>query len=185
VSDDLLWEHKVRFDDAAKGLTLTLIADEARKARLKAAFGMIELPQLTAEVITTGRTAIQPGTNRSVPLVHVQVKLEGEVTQECAVSLEAFTHPISAELELDCLKAQDYVAPEPTGEHELRPEDLDEPDLIEGPLIDLGLYVIEALGEAYDPFARMPGVEFVEPPPAVEPSPFAALGALKLKDTPE
>ncbi|MBW8733759.1 MAG: DUF177 domain-containing protein, partial [Asticcacaulis sp.] len=68
------------------------------------------------------------------------------------------------------------------GESELGLSDLDEPDVIHSGQVDLGQYIIEALGEAYDPFARKPGVVFEEPEPEREPSPFAVLAKLKRDD---
>jgi len=129
-----LWEHKVRFDAARKGLKLTLTADEARRRLIAEAFGMISLDALTAIITTSATTGLKP-------LVHVRVDLTGEVTQECGVTLD--------------------------------------PDVITNGQIDLGLYIIEALGEAYDPFARKPGVVFEDIEAEPEPSPFAALAKLK------
>ncbi len=65
------------------------------------------------------------------------------------------------------------------GSREFSLADLDEPDVVENGQIDLGQYVIEALGDAYDPFARKPGVVFEEPEVEAEPSPFAVLAKLK------
>ena len=65
------------------------------------------------------------------------------------------------------------------GAREFSLEDLDEPDVVDNGQIDLGQYVIEALGEAYDPFARKPGAVFEEPEAEPEPSPFAILAKLK------
>ena len=168
-----LWEHKVRFDAARKGLKLTLTADEARRNLIAEAFGMVSLDALTAVITTSATAGIKP-------LVHVHVDLTGEVTQECGVTLDPFSHGLSARLDLDCIQAGD-VADEVTepGEAELRLEDLDEPDIVTNGQIDLGLYVIEALGEAYDPFARKPGVVFEDIEAEPEPSPFAALAKLK------
>ena len=168
-----LWEHKVRFDAARKGLKLTLTADEARRGVIAEAFGMISLDALTAVITTSAVTGLKP-------LVHVHVKLTGEVTQECGVSLDPFSHSLAADLDIDCIQSGD-LTDEVTevGEAELRLDDLDEPDVITNGQIDLGLYIIEALGEAYDPFARKPGVVFEDIEAEPEPSPFAALAKLK------
>lgn len=173
MKDEGLWEHAVRFDAALKGLSLDLVADEARRKIIARGFGMVSLDALTAHVVTRARTGPKP-------VVHVALRLTGEVTQECGVSLEPFSHPIVAELEIDCIeraRVGDEVAA--VGEHEFSLEDLDEPDVVQNGHIDLGLYVIEALGEAYDPFARKPGAVFHEPEAVREPSPFDVLGRLK------
>lgn len=174
--DEKLWTHTVRFDQALKGLDIDLVADEARRARIARDFGMISLDRLNARVTT--RAANGPS-----PIVHVHLVLDGHVTQECGVTLEPFSHPLSAELDLDCIE-KDRVTTEvaDVGSHEFSLEDLDEPDIIENGQIDLGQYVIEALGEAYDPFARKPGAVFVEPEPDPEPSPFAVLAKFKREE---
>ena len=168
-----LWEHKVRFDAARKGLQLTLTADADRRRTIAEAFGMISLDALTAVVTTSGTTGVKP-------LVRIQVALTGEVTQECGVTLDPFSHAISADLQVECIQAGDVTNEVAgIGEGELRLDDLDEPDVVTDGQIDLGLYVIEALGEAYDPFARKPGAVFEDIEAEPEPSPFAALAKLK------
>ena len=51
-SDAGLWEHRVRFDQAGKGLKIDLTADEAHRVAIAQAFGMIALNSLTAHVET-------------------------------------------------------------------------------------------------------------------------------------
>lgn len=171
--DTGLWEHRVRFDQAAKGLKVDLVADEAHRAVIEKAFGMITLNNLTAHIETKAAAGAKP-------VVHVSLALTGEVTQECGVTLEPFTHEISSELEIDCIEKQRVTTEvAEVGAREFTLDDLDEPDVIENGQIDLGQYVIEALGEAYDPFARKPGAVFEEPEPVKEPSPFAVLAQLK------
>jgi uncharacterized metal-binding protein YceD (DUF177 family) len=172
--DKSLWSHFVRFDEAFRGLDQSLMADAERLMVIKDAFGMSELHALSAKLHTQG----DRGPDGDIVLV--QVSLKGEVTQECGVSLDLFRHEIASELEVRCALKDRYKQKVPVaGELELGFHDLDEPDLVEDGQIDLGLYIIEALGEAYDPFARKPGVIFVEPETAPEPSPFAVLAALK------
>jgi uncharacterized metal-binding protein YceD (DUF177 family) len=168
-----LWEHKVRFDAARKGLQLTLTADDARRRLIAENFGMISLDALTAIITTSDVKGLKP-------LVHVHVALTGDVTQECGVTLDPFSHAISSELDVDCIQAADVTDEvSAVGETELSLDDLDEPDVVTDGQIDLGLYVIEALGEAYDPFARKPGAVFEDIEAEPEPSPFAALAKLK------
>ncbi len=171
--EDGLWVHRVRFDAARRGLTVDLTADEAQRKTIAAAFGMVSLEALSAHIVTTGVEGPKP-------LVHLRLILKGEVTQECGVTLDPFSHPIDGRLDLDLIQAGD-VSDEVAdiGESELSLLDLDEPDVIENGQIDFGQYVIEALGEAYDPFARKPGAVFEEPEEEKEPSPFAVLAKLK------
>jgi uncharacterized metal-binding protein YceD (DUF177 family) len=137
---------------------------------------MIELNRLTAHIETRSMAGDKP-------IVRVNLRLAGEVTQECGVTLEPFTHGISSELEVDCIEKQRITTEvAEIGAREFTLSDLDEPDVIENGQIDLGQYVIEALGEAYDPFARKPGAVFDEPEAVKEPSPFAVLAQLKREE---
>lgn len=172
-ADAGLWEHRVRFDAAFAGLSLDLEADAERRAAIARGFGMISLDALSAHVETKAVKGYKP-------MVHVRLQLKGMVTQECGVSLETFSHAIAGQLDIDCIeraRVTDEVAE--IGESELSLDDLDEPDVVSNGQIDLGQYIIEALGESYDPFARKPGVVFEEPDMAPEPSPFAVLAKLK------
>jgi len=174
--DHGLWEHRVRFDAALNGLSLDLVAEEDRRRIIAEAFGMISLDNLKARVETRAAKGLKP-------VVHVRLRLTGDVTQECGVSLEPFSHPIAGELDIECIergRVTDEVAD--VGESELGLLDLDEPDVITNGQIDIGQYIIEALGDAYDPFARKPGVVFEEPEAEVEPSPFAVLAKLKREE---
>ena len=171
--DEGLWTHRVRFDAAMKGLSLDLVADDDRRAIIAGGFGMISLDALSAHVVTRAKAGPKP-------VVHVKLTLTGAVTQECGVTLEPFSHGLEGALEIDVIekaRVTDEVAA--IGEHEFSLEDLDEPDMISHGQIDLGQYVIEALGDAYDPFARKPGAVFEEPEVEKEPSPFAVLAKLK------
>ncbi len=172
-SDDSLWTHRVRFDSARQGLTLDLAADEDRRKIIAEGFGMISLDALSAHIVTREAKGVKP-------MVHLHIELRGEVTQECGASLEPFSHAIATDLDLDLIEARDVTDEvAAVGESELGLGDLDEPDVIHNGQVDLGQYIIEALGEAYDPFARKPGVVFEEPEPEREPSPFAVLAKLK------
>lgn len=171
--DEGLWSHKVRFDAARRGLSMDLTADEVTRLRIAESFGMISLDGLKVHA----ETRALPGMK---PIVRVHIKLDGQVTQECGVSLEPFSHAIASDIEIDVIQAADVTDEvTPIGEGELNLNDLDEPDVVSNGQIDIGQYAIEALGEAYDPFARKPGVIFEEPEAEAEPSPFAVLAQLK------
>lgn len=175
--DSPLWPHTVRFDEAARGLDVTLNADAARLKVIAEGFGMSALHGLEARV----KTRSTQGNRGEVVVVSVAVK--ADVTQECGVTLDLFRHEVEADIEVVCAlveKRRSSESDEP--EQELSLDDLDEPDRIENGQIDIGQYVIEALGEAYDPFARKPGAVFEEPDVAPEPSPFAVLSQLKPND---
>ncbi|MFT4091940.1 MAG: DUF177 domain-containing protein [Asticcacaulis sp.] len=174
VNDSPLWTHLVRFDEAARGLALSLTADDAHLKAIAEGFGMSELHSLKAEV----KTRSERGNKGDIVVVSVAVK--ADVTQECGVTLDLFRHEVEADIKVSCAQVErrrSADGDEP--EQELSLDDLDEPDRIENGQIDVGQYVIEALGEAYDPFARKPGAVYEEPDVTPEPSPFAVLSQLK------
>jgi len=171
-ADAPLWTHTVRFDEAFRGLDLTLEADADRRQIIAENFGMIDLHGLTARVTTRGHRAANGDE------VVVEVALSGDVTQECGVTLEPFRHKIESHIDVTVIfQGRNDPAADP--EQELSLDDLDLPDVAVNGQIDVGLYAIEALGEAYDPFARKPGAVFEEPDLPQEPSPFAALARLR------
>jgi uncharacterized metal-binding protein YceD (DUF177 family) len=175
TKDELLLSRKIGFDEALKGFRLRFEADEAQRERLRQAFGMFALTSLITDI----ETQAKPFQKNWLSL---SVKLKAYVEQECGVSLEPFSHVISADFTLDCVMRADAPPPFMATERELKLDELDEPDIIEDGFIDLGLYIVEALGQAYDPFARKPGIVFEEPPKEIEPSPFSILAKLKDQD---
>ena len=102
--------------------------------------------------------------------------LEARVEQICGVTLEPFGNEVSSDFELRFTTRE--PEPPPPGE-ELGLADLDAPEYVPGPTLDLGALVVEELSLALDPFPRKPGVVFEPPQAESEPSPFAALAALK------
>ena len=163
----------IGYDDALKGLKYHLEPNEEMCRELADLFGMIRLEALRINI----ETLIRPRP-AGAAWVLIRIELSASVTQECGVSLAPFTHDIKSHLEIDVRREgpkKNIKGPE----SELVAEDLDEPDIAEDGRIDLKLYVIEALGVAYDPYARAPGIVFVEPEVQKEISPFAALAALK------
>lgn len=171
------WKYPIKFEAAFHGYVIDLNADETLRQKLSKAYGMVELKALSVKIST------EPKNQTSYKgWVHLKLELKGLVTQECGVSLELFDNELNSELEVDLVRDEDFVPNDPVGgENELSIEDLDDPDIIDGGVIDLALYIIEALGAAYNPYARKPGVVFVEPEPIIEPSPFAVLAQLKPK----
>jgi uncharacterized metal-binding protein YceD (DUF177 family) len=71
------------------------------------------------------------------------------------------------------------------GNHEIGNIEEDEPEILGSQVLDLAAPVLEELSLALDPYPRAPGAAFaaVEDSPSRD-SPFAALGALKLKPGP-
>lgn len=162
------------YEDALKGMSIDIKASPDIRDRLAREFGMSALHSLNLKFVTI------PQTHRGVAArLKLHLDLAADLSQECGVSLEVFRHEVVSELDVELVRASECDDVHTSGEHELRAEDLNEPDRVENGRIDLEAYVIEALGLAYDPYARASGVQFEEPERAVEPSPFDILSRLK------
>jgi len=166
----LLWT--MTFDDALQGLELTkeALIDECES--VQHLFGMSQLHGLVVEIKTKAFSTKKAK-------LKLSLNLRADISQVCGVSLDVFRHTAMAQLDVDIMRARDVTDEvSDIGAKELNLVDLNEPDMIEGLDIDIGAYVVEALGLAYDPYARAPGVEFTEGPKEQAPSPFASLEAL-------
>ena len=112
-------------------------------------------------------------------LVTIKGRLKAELTRRCVVSLEELTEEIDEEFVVT------YTT-EPESGHKANEEveaDLDAPEPLEGPELDLGDILLEQLVLAMDPHPRKEGAEPVEDPRAGEKiSPFDVLKDLKGSD---
>jgi uncharacterized metal-binding protein YceD (DUF177 family) len=115
----------------------------------------------------------------------VRGTLAASVVQTDVVTLEPIAQDVAEEIDVTLMRAEG-PAPRPR-----RPEILvdaveaDGPDLYRNGRIDLGAIVGEHLALGLDPYPRAPGVDFpghVEDDPEADPSPFAALANLKLRE---
>lgn len=171
----MAFELNIRFDHALKGYNTHLNLNDEQCQEIANDFGMVALHSLSAAISTKALKGDKP-------IVKVAIELSMDVSQECGVSLQIFRHELTHNFALDCIEKQNVTNEViEIGSKELELNDLDEPDVISDGRIDLGQYLIEALSEVYDPYARAPGAIFVEPETAKEPSPFAVLSQLKPK----
>jgi uncharacterized metal-binding protein YceD (DUF177 family) len=156
---------------AAKMAERIEVGEEERKA-LAAALGLVDVSALSAEV------RLKRDRNR---VIHVDGRLTAEVVQECVVSLEPVRQTIDEPINLrfvegglDAKSGSSAVDIEPTGD--------DPPEIVHGPTIDLGQFVVEHFILAVDPFPRAPGAELPANPLGEAEdsadSPFSVLGAL-------
>ncbi|MFN4159428.1 MAG: YceD family protein [Gemmobacter sp.] len=171
----LPWSHAwpLRQLPARKALHFDLVADDATRARIAAALGLIDLRalRLKGEIRPEGRN---------------DLVLEGWLTahavQPCAVTLA----PVHANI-AEAVRRR-FVADwqEPTGDEVELPEDTDSEPLPE--VIDGGHVAVEALALALPLYPRAPGADLGEAsfaPPGTAPlhdqdlRPFAGLAALK------
>ncbi len=161
------WSKPLRMHDLGRGvLTLRLAPDAAERAAVAKQLGLESLRALTAHL------TLRPWLDG----VEITGRFDAVVEQLCAVSLDAFEHPLSGEIEVRAVPAGSAHAPQPTGrEVDYDPEAPDPPDVLDGDAIDLAAYVVEHLALEIDPFARKPGVAFEYADPVEEESPFAVL----------
>ena len=123
--------------------------------------------------VLTGRFTVQ----RRGRTVHVTGRVTAKVTQACVVTLDPF--PAEVDEAVDVKFTDDPVKLNPVeeaGEHE---SPVDAPDPIVDGKIDLGAVTAEFLALGLDPYPRKPGADFAWEEGGPEPSPFAALEALK------
>ncbi len=106
-------------------------------------------------------------------------ELRARVVQTCVVSLDEFTADIS-----EVFSALFVPAGTEAGEDELASTDPESVDEIpyDGVFIDLGEAATEQLALSLDPYPRKPDAELPAAATDPEPSPFAALAALRRKN---
>jgi uncharacterized metal-binding protein YceD (DUF177 family) len=165
------WATPVRLHELGRGaISVRLEPDAAQRAKIAYDLGLESLPALTAQLTVK---AWLDG-------AEITGGFDAVVEQICAVSLEAFEHPLSGRIEVRVVPADSPQAPQANGgELEYDPDAPDPPDVLAGDAIDLAGYVVEYLSLEIDPFARKPGVAFDYAPPDEPESPFAVLKKLK------
>lgn len=165
-----------------KDETVTVAPDAAGLKAIAGAYDLVSMRDLVA------RFTLKPYRKAGVRVVG---PVRAAITQSCVVTLEAF----ESELSLDVDRTFEPASSKPRkvrdlnedGEIEIDLESLDPPDLVVDGVLDLGAVICEELALSLDPFPRKPGVEFeggvadveAKEDPDKEPSPFAALEALK------
>ncbi|WP_306145167.1 DUF177 domain-containing protein [Roseibium sp. MMSF_3412] len=165
-----------------KDETITVVPDTGGLEAIAQAYDLVSMRALEA------RFTLKPYRKAGVRVVG---PLHASITQTCVVTLE----PFDSDLTLDVDRTFEPTSKKPRkirdlnedGEIEIDLESLDPPDLVVDGVLDLGAVICEELALSLDPFPRKPGVEFqaggadIEPVEDTdrEPSPFAALEALK------
>jgi hypothetical protein len=163
------------FDHALQGVDLSKVANTSECQSLERLFDIKHLHALRIDVKTKALSL-----NKAK--LEMVIALRADISQVCGVSLEVFRGNSEAELKIEIMRARDLTDEiQEIGAKELCLVDLNEPDIISGTDIVLDHYVIEALGMAYDPYARAPGVEFETKLDEQVPSPFAKLESLLIK----
>lgn len=154
-------------------LVETIAATPEERAALAERFSLEALDRLEA-TLTIGR-------RHDGRIIRVQGTLEADVVQTCVVTLEPVPARVEESFSVDFAPAAEGAEAEE--EVVLDPENLEEPEPLEGGVIDLGELAAQHLFLALDPYPRAPGVEFSFPDEAVGEDraerPFAALARLR------
>lgn len=170
IGDASPWSAPLRLSQAQRGVqTIHLAADAPARARVARLLDLPALDRLEGEVTVT------PWLDG----VAVRARWSAELQQTCSVTAEPLDVALSGDFHVRVVPVGSRAAPSAAAEVSLDPEAEDPPDVLEGDALDLGGYLVEALALELDPFPRAPGAEFQPPEESDEPSPFAALAALK------
>ena len=170
IPDAPPWSVPLRLSEVQRGArTLNLVADEAVRARIADLLELSSLSRLEGEVTAS------PWLDGA----DVRARWSAELEQTCSVTAEPLPTMLSGDFHVRAVPADSRAAPTPEAEVSVDPEAEDPPDVLDGDTLDLGGYLVEALALELDPFPRAPGAEFQPPDEPPEPSPFAALAALK------
>lgn len=151
----------------AEGTLETVAASPAERAAIAAAFGLVELRVLEAQL----------DLSRAGAMVMLTGRLVATLVQTCVVSLVPVIQHLDRPFERRLLPAP--AAGRET-EAVVEPGETEPPDFYEGGRIDLGGVVLEELALSIDPYPRAPGAALAavaEDEPEAQRSPFAALAA--------
>lgn len=140
-------------------------ATAEERAALAEELDLLSLDSLTAEV------TVKPW---RIDGVMVAGTVQGTVSQACVVTLEPVTSAVEETFEVrlhpDAAESADV---------EVDPDAEDPPERLEGGTVDIGAIVLEHFALGIDPYPRAPGAAWEPDEVEEEPSPFAALAALK------
>ncbi len=161
--------------------TISFEAGPEARAALAQRFGLIELSAFSAKAVLRRR--------KDTGWIELKGGLTASVVQECVVTLE----PVAAEVEGEIDELFDDSREVDGYEVELDPV-AEDPEPLEGEVLDVGEVFAQVLSLSLDPYPRAPGVPPVDrqdsAPDAEDggdgeggtASPFAALALLKDRD---
>ena len=166
----------VAADIPAEGRDYHLVAEEEDRRRLAEALKILAVEALAAHL------HVRPALGGAYS---VRGTLSASVVQTDVVSLDPVTQELAEEIDVTLMRAEDVAPGRKRNGDLVDAAEADGPDLFRNGRIDLGVIVSEHLALGLDPYPRAPGVAFkghVEDDSAGDPSPFAALAALKTRD---
>lgn len=162
MTEVLDWTHRAG-DVPSRGQDVDREASQEERAALAAALDLVSCERLEA------RYSVRPLDQGRYAVTGM---LETDVTQSCVVTLEPIASSISEPFEAE-------YWPEAPGGLGADTVSLDEPEIIENGIIDVGRLIVDRLAVALDPYPRKPGAVFswtdaTDEQRAAD-SPFAAL----------
>ena len=152
---------------------VTVEASEKERAEIAEALDLLSLDSLTAELV------VRPWKSEGVRVIGT---VRAALTQACVVTLEPVASTV--EEEFDVRLHPDAAAVSTPAQVEVDVEAADPPELLEGDTVDVGAIALEHFVLGIEPYPRIEGAVFdIEDEDGAaevdEPSPFAALAALK------
>lgn len=129
---------------------LEILADEAERQAVAERLGMISIGELSAAA-TLERVS---GKGRA-PRYLLKGQYRCRCVRECVVSLDAFEVVLEEPFEFEFHVMAADESPDTATEIFVTG---DEPEVVEGPDLDVGEYLVQAIAETLDPYPRRPGV---------------------------
>lgn len=113
--------------------------------------------------------------------VRVRGRVRAQLQQDCVVTLEPMVSEVDEPFDALFVPETSPLAPQREGDAQLvvDAEGEDPPETFAGDTLDLGEVWMEFLALAVDPFPRLPDAELHAQRDEADPSPFAALAALR------
>ncbi|MEN0075520.1 MAG: DUF177 domain-containing protein [Paracraurococcus sp.] len=149
-----------------EGRRETLVANPAEREALARRFGILGIDALEV------RFRLEPEADGAI---RAAGHLEASLVQECVVTLDPVSQRVVEDFALRLLPAGRAAAD--------GPEDLDEIETVQD-VADLGEVAAEQLALAIDPYPRAPGAELPAELQSEAGGAFAALAALRRRQTP-
>jgi len=170
---DQIWPVAVRFSEVdRRDVTLDLVADEAVRAAIARQLDLVSLSRFKATV------RLSAWLDGAV----LEGRWMADLEQSCVVTLDPVAAALSGQFSVRLLPLGSPNTPQDEPDAVIDPEADDPPDMVEGPTIPVGDYLVEHLALELDPFPRKPGAVFVPPEEPGVITPFAVLKDLATKN---
>ena len=169
--------RKVSLADLHGAAAIDVTATPDERAAMAGAYDLLEVSSLSATVTVTPEAG---------GALNVAGRVTADISQPCVVTLDPVAQHIDESVTVRFVRPGSPELPAPTRRHDemvVDPAAPDPPEVLTGPVIDLGALVEEAFVLGIDPYPRSPGAVLAEEGRASEErdSPFAVLAGLKAR----